>query len=153
MATHDTKMNPLLCETRGIKSTNGIKLVCAGCDPRRKWAFEKLLYANCDYGWKPEESRKYAVQPQRVWATGVHYSEHMKLGKREDMDITTLRAYHYHNTVNSRTELCRAFPHTPNGEPNSLNVRNCTVDLSMANLAPTIKRYELAVVGKQPFIL
>ncbi|KAG0612337.1 hypothetical protein M758_6G019500 [Ceratodon purpureus] len=120
----------------------------------RKWAFEKLVYANCDYGWKPDESRKYAVQPQRVWATGVHRSEHMKLdGKQEDMEITTLRAYHYHNTANGRTELCREFPLSPNGEPNSLNVRNCTLDFSMATLAPTIKSYELAMVGKQPFIL
>jgi hypothetical protein len=121
---------------------------------RRKWAFEKLVYANCDYGWTPQESHKYAVQPQRVWATGVHYSEHMKLGKAEDMDTTALLAYHYHSTINSRTsELCRDFPQNSNGEPNSLNVKNCTVDRSMAALAPSIKRYELAMVGEQPFIL
>ncbi len=47
------------------------------------------MYASCDYGRGLEESRKYAAQPQRVWATGVHYSEHMKLGKRKDMAITT----------------------------------------------------------------
>lgn len=119
----------------------------------RKWAIEKLVYASCDYGWTPDESRKYAVQPQRVWATGVHYSEHMKLGRSEDLAATALRAYHYHNTVNARREVCRAFPSSPSGEPNSLNVRNCSVDRSMAALAPIVQRFELAMVGEQPFIL
>lgn len=119
----------------------------------RKWAFEKLVYAKCDYGWKNEESRKYALQPQRVWATGVHYSEHMKEGTQHDMDPAVLRAYHYHNTVNARAELCREFPLRPDGVPNSFNITNCTIDTSMAALAPAVQQFERKIIGDQPFIL
>jgi len=121
---------------------------------RRKWAFEKLVYAKCDYGWVNVESRKYALQPQRVWATGVHYSEHLKSGTKHDMDpATELRSYHYHNTLNAHWEVCKEFPRLPNGEPNSVNVTNCTIDASMAALAPPVQQFELAMVGVQPFIL
>jgi hypothetical protein len=34
------------------------------------------VYANCDYGWTPRESRKYAVQPQRVCHGGPLLGAH-----------------------------------------------------------------------------
>jgi hypothetical protein len=38
----------------------------------------------------------------------------MKLGKVEDMDTTALLAYHYHNTINSRTsDLSQGLPAKP----------------------------------------
>lgn len=119
----------------------------------RKWAFEKLLFANCNYSFEPVESRKYALQPRLVWATGVHYSEHLISGSKVDVSTSLLRSYHYHNTINVRGEVCREFPTGVNGEPNKLNITNCTIDRTMVVLAPVVKQYELAVIGKQPFIL
>lgn len=119
----------------------------------RKWAFEKLLFANCNYGFEPVESRKYVLQPRLAWATGVHYSEHLISGREVDVNASLFRSYHYHNTINVRGEVCREFPTGFNGEPNKLNITNCTVDQTMAMLAPIVKQYELAMIGKQPFIL
>lgn len=110
----------------------------------RKWAFEKLVYAKCDYGWKPVEARKYALQPREAIATGVHYCEYMKKGGEVwDAQEEELRLYHYHGIISTKGEVCQEFTSGTNGSW----ITNCTVDHSMIMLAEQAKQFERNTLG------
>lgn len=80
------------------------------CDCR-KWAFEKLVFANCDYGWAPKYSQKYILKPRSAWATGVHFCEHLKEGNNMlDVGDDKLRLYHYHGVIPIKAEVNILYP-------------------------------------------
>ena len=89
------------------------------------------MYADCDYGWAPMESRKYALQTRKVFATGVHFAEYLKIGETIDVDPKVLQLYHYHGSIGVKSELCVDFTIMLNGDPNYLSIKNCTVDRSL----------------------
>ena len=89
------------------------------------------MCADCDYGWAPMESQKYALQPCKVFAAGVHFAEYLKIGETIDVDPKVLQLYHYHGSIGVKSEICRDFTTGLNGEPNYLSIKNCTVDRTL----------------------
>jgi hypothetical protein len=149
------KVNPILSFKLYQLNTSGKSTSCTdflfGCQLTcRKWAIEKLVYADCDYGWAPMESRKYALQPRKVFATGVHFAEYLKIGETIDVDPKVLRLYHYHDSIGVKSELCRDFTTGLNGEPNYLGIKNCTVDRTLTRHARRAKQFEIDTIGMQP---
>ena len=112
--------------------------LCCNC---RKWGFEKLVYRDVKTGIRRD--RKYAVQPRNVFATGVHMSQNIA-GKTTHKTEGRIKYYHYHGTISDRREPCRQF----------LNVTTTTVDgipyimdTTMRGVAPSVKRFELKMIG------
>jgi len=116
----------------------------------RKWAFEKLVFGNCDFGWAPQYSQKYMLKPRSAWATGVHFCEYLKEGESQDADDNMLRLYHYHGVIPVKSEVCRDFTNGTNGEPNYSEIKNCTLDQSMVAFGNPVKQFELRTIGKLP---
>ncbi|MCO5601716.1 hypothetical protein L7F22_055839 [Adiantum nelumboides] len=140
----------------------------------RKWGLEKLVYRNVKAGkvW----DRKYAIQPRNAFTTGVHRSDHIvgndivrqSLGYFPESLVPKLWYYHFHSTITQFGELCRTFATADSAQP--LNASWATmalepadfydedgtpfrVDGGLAELAQSVKDFELAQIGTQPVIL
>ncbi|XAR52863.1 hypothetical protein NMG60_11021179 [Bertholletia excelsa] len=109
----------------------------------RKWGFEKLVYRDVKRGIRRD--RKYAVQPRNVFATGVHMSQNI-VGKTTHKTEGRIKYFHYHGTIADRREPCRQLVNTTDitvdGTPYVL-------DTTMRDIAGTVKRFELKVIGNQ----
>ncbi|VVB12318.1 unnamed protein product [Arabis nemorensis] len=70
----------------------------------RKWGIEKLAYR--DVKKVPRRDRKYAVQPENVFATGVHMSQNLQ-GRTYHKAESKIRYFHYHGSISQRREPCR----------------------------------------------
>jgi hypothetical protein len=123
---------------------------CGWC---RKWGFEKLVYRKVlKRGIRYD--RKYIVQAQHAEATGVHMSMNMLKGKNLYPKGDQIRYYHYHGTINKRSEVCTTFI-DPQNKTDVQQVRgnNHRIEETMAGIVNDVKAFELQTIGKQPFIL
>lgn len=108
---------------------------------RRKWGFEKLVYKDVKRGIRRD--RKYAVQPRRVYATGVHMSENVA-GKTTHKTEGLIKYFHYHGTIAHRREPCRSLS---NQTQLTLDNTPYVLDTTMRLVAPAVKRFELKMIG------
>lgn len=98
--------------------------------------------------------RKFVVQARHAAATGVHMSMDMKKGKNVYPRGDKIRYYHYHNTINQRQELCRAFvPPANKTEPRRHRRGYHRIDETLSSTTDLVKAYELRTIGILPFIL
>ncbi|KAG6482527.1 hypothetical protein ZIOFF_059158 [Zingiber officinale] len=72
----------------------------------RMWGMEKLVYRDAKRGVRRD--RKYAIQPRRAFATGVHMSQNVA-GRSTHQTEARIRYFHYHGTIADRREPCREF--------------------------------------------
>lgn len=107
----------------------------------RKWGLEKLVYKDVKRGIRRD--RKYAVQPRKVYATGVHMSENVD-GKTTHKTEGKIKYFHYHDTVAHRREPCRSFS---NQTQLTLYQTPYVLDTTMRLVAPAVKRFELKMIG------
>ncbi|KAG7034826.1 Galactan beta-1,4-galactosyltransferase GALS3, partial [Cucurbita argyrosperma subsp. argyrosperma] len=109
----------------------------------RKWGFEKLVYKDVKRGIRRD--RKYAVQPRRVFATGVHMSENVA-GKTTHKTEGKIKYFHYHGTIAHRREPCRSLS---NLTQLTLDDTPFLLDTTMRLVAPAVKRFELKMIGSR----
>ncbi|KAK4440397.1 Galactan beta-1,4-galactosyltransferase GALS3 [Sesamum alatum] len=109
----------------------------------RKWGFEKLVYKDVKRGIRRD--RKYAVQPQNVFATGVHMSQNM-VGKTTHKTEGRIKYFHYHGTIAERREPCRQFL---NSTEITIDGIPYIVDTTMRDIAGAVKRFELKMIGSR----
>ncbi|KAL0363786.1 UNVERIFIED_CONTAM: Galactan beta-1,4-galactosyltransferase GALS2 [Sesamum calycinum] len=107
----------------------------------RKWGFEKLVYKDVKRGIRKD--RKYAVQPQNVFATGVHMSQNM-VGKTTHKTEGRIKYFHYHGTIAERREPCKQFL---NSTETTVDGTPYIVDTTMRDIAGAVKRFELKMIG------
>ncbi|PSS04958.1 Galactan beta-1,4-galactosyltransferase [Actinidia chinensis var. chinensis] len=107
----------------------------------RKWGFEKLVYRDVKRGIRRD--RKYAVQPRNVFATGVHMSQNFA-GKSTYKTEGRIKYYHYHGTISERREPCRQFL---NATTTTVDGIPYVMDTTMRGVAPSVKRFELKMIG------
>ncbi|CAN4117402.1 unnamed protein product [Withania somnifera] len=107
----------------------------------RKWGFEKLVYKDVKKGiWR---DRKYAVQPRNVIATGVHMSQNT-VGKTTHKTEGRIKYFHYHGTIAEHREPCRQLV---NATRITVDQTPYEVDTTMRDIAGTVKRFELKMIG------
>ena len=94
--------------------------------------------------------RKYAIQPRNVLATGVHLSQNLR-GKSFQIRGDKSRYYHYHGTTSFPSEVCRHFVNVSldHFEPIRFENEPFSLDLSMHDLASSIKDFEIEQIGEQ----
>ncbi|KAK4364202.1 hypothetical protein RND71_015560 [Anisodus tanguticus] len=107
----------------------------------RKWGFEKLVYKDVQRGIRRD--RKYAVQPRNVIATGVHMSQNT-VGKTTHKTEGRIKYFHYHGTIAERREPCRQLV---NATTITVDRTPYEVDTTMRDIAGTVKRFELKMIG------
>lgn len=107
----------------------------------RKWGFEKLVYKDVKRGIRRD--RKYAVQPRNVVATGVHMSQNT-VGKTTHKTEGRIKYFHYHGTIAEHREPCRRLV---NATTISVDQTPYEVDTTMRDIAGTVKRFELKMIG------
>lgn len=111
------------------------------------WTFEKLVFKSIKV--RASHDCKYAIQPRKAMATGIHRSGHL-IGENATTYADPLNYYHYHNTINKREEVCDEYV-----DPNLVwvNPRNKSdrfaFDDGLAVVAPRIKQFELDAIGPQ----
>ena len=112
------------------------------------WGFEKLVFKSTKKGVRRD--RKYAIQPRNVFATGVHLSQNLK-GKSLQIRGDKVRYYHYHGTTSFNDEVCRDFINITLDHKDTIwfDKEPFNLDLSMHNLASTIKEFEIEQIGEQ----
>lgn len=117
----------------------------------RKWALEKLVFRNIRE--RKSYDCKYAIQPRKAMATGIHRSGHL-IGSNATMYADPLSYYHYHNTINKREEVCQEFidPGTVYVNPRNKDDK-FVYDDGMVVLVEHIKEFEMDTIGPQPFII
>ncbi|KAJ4734104.1 hypothetical protein LUZ62_023303 [Rhynchospora pubera] len=114
-------------------------------DYANEWGFEKLVYRDSITGIRRD--RKYAIQAQNAYATGIHMSENV-IGNTTHKTEHLIRYYHYHNSINVLGEPCREFkPIPPNGKPTWFEKIPFVYDDNMKKVAPTIKQFEEKMIG------
>ncbi|KAL1205290.1 Galactan beta-1,4-galactosyltransferase GALS3 [Cardamine amara subsp. amara] len=107
----------------------------------RKWGIEKLAYR--DVKKVPRRDRKYAVQPENVFATGVHMSQNLQ-GKTYHKAESKIRYFHYHGSISQRREPCRrlfndtqvVFENTP-----------YVLDTTIRDVGLAVKTFEIRTIG------
>ncbi|CAN4087110.1 unnamed protein product [Withania somnifera] len=107
----------------------------------RKWGFEKLVYKDVKRGIRRD--RKYAVQPRNVIATGVHMSQNT-VGKTTHKTEGRIKYFHYHGTIAEHREPCRQLV---NATTITIDHTPYEVDTTMRDIAGTVKRFELKMIG------
>lgn len=107
----------------------------------RKWGFEKLVYKDVKRGIRRD--RKYAVQPRSVIATGVHMSQNT-VGKTTHKTEGRIKYFHYHGTIAEHREPCRQLV---NATEIIVDRTPYEVDTTMRDIAGTVKRFELKMIG------
>ncbi|XP_015089061.1 galactan beta-1,4-galactosyltransferase GALS3-like [Solanum pennellii] len=107
----------------------------------RKWGFEKLVYKDVKRGIRRD--RKYAVQPRNVIATGVHMSQNT-VGKTTHKTEGRIKYFHYHGTIAEHREPCRQLV---NATTITVDQIPYEVDSTMRDIAGTVKRFELKMIG------
>ncbi|XP_010434312.1 PREDICTED: galactan beta-1,4-galactosyltransferase GALS3-like [Camelina sativa] len=107
----------------------------------RKWGIEKLVYR--DVKKVPRRDRKYAVQPENVFATGVHMSQNLQ-GRTYHKAESKIRYFHYHGSISQRREPCRQlfndsnvfFENTP-----------YVLDTTIREVGLAVRTFELRTIG------
>ncbi len=119
----------------------------------RKWIFEKLVYRKVlKRGIRYD--RKYAVQARHVEATGVHMSMNMLKGKNLYVKGDQIRYYHYHGTLDKRSEVCKHFVDPRNKtEVVTVQHENHRIDETMFEIVAPTKQFELETIGNLPTII
>ncbi|KAK4723264.1 hypothetical protein R3W88_026043 [Solanum pinnatisectum] len=107
----------------------------------RKWGFEKLVYKDVKRGIRRD--RKYAVQPRNVIATGVHMSQNT-VGNTTHKTEGRIKYFHYHGTIAQHREPCRQLV---NATTITVDQTPYEVDTTMRDIAGTVKRFELKMIG------
>ncbi|KAK1281303.1 hypothetical protein QJS04_geneDACA014282 [Acorus gramineus] len=107
----------------------------------RKWGFEKLVYRDVKRGIRRD--RKYAIQPRRAFATGVHMSQNVA-GKTQHKTEGRIKYFHYHGTIANRREPCREFS---NSTELAFEGSPYVFDDTLRSLAGSVKRFELKTIG------
>ncbi|CAK9883304.1 unnamed protein product [Sphagnum jensenii] len=122
-------------------------------DYSRKWIFEKLVYRKVlKRGIRYD--RKYAVQARHVEATGVHMSMNMLKGKNLYVKGDQIRYYHYHGTLDKRSEVCEHFVDPRNKtEVVTVQHENHRIDETMFEIVAPTKQYEIETIGNLPTII
>ncbi|KAJ1259975.1 hypothetical protein BS78_10G196600 [Paspalum vaginatum] len=114
-------------------------------DYSNQWGFEKLVFRNSITGVRRD--RKYAIQAKNAYATGVHMSENI-IGNTTHKTEHLIRYYHYHNTINVLSEVCREFvPIPPNGGLTWSEKTPWYYDDSMKRVADAVREFERATIG------
>ncbi|XP_021893782.1 galactan beta-1,4-galactosyltransferase GALS2-like [Carica papaya] len=109
----------------------------------RKWGFEKLVYR--DVKKVPRRDRKYAVQPRRIMAAGVHLSQHLHGKTYHSMD-GKMKYFHYHGSISQRREPCR---HLFNTTQLSFENNPYILDTTLREAAGPVKKFELKMIGSR----
>uniref|UniRef100_A0ACD5ZEZ2 Uncharacterized protein n=1 Tax=Avena sativa TaxID=4498 RepID=A0ACD5ZEZ2_AVESA len=110
-----------------------------------QWGFEKLVFRNSITGVRRD--RKYAIQAKNAYATGVHMSENV-IGNTTHKTEHLIRYYHYHNTINVLSEVCREFvPVPPKGGLTWSEKTPWYYDDSMKRMANVVREFEKKVIG------
>lgn len=112
-----------------------------------KWTFEKLVFKSI----KVRESHdcKYAIQPRKASATGIHRSGYLIAGN-DTSYADPLNYYHFHNTINKRDEVCEEYVDKNLVYVNPKNPSDrFAFDDGLAVLADHVKEFELDVIGPQ----
>ncbi|KAL0727445.1 hypothetical protein Bca4012_023538 [Brassica carinata] len=107
----------------------------------RKWGFEKMAYR--DVKKVPRRDRKYAVQPQNVFATGVHMSQNLQ-GKTYHKAEGKIRYFHYHGSISQRREPCR---HLFNDSRVFLENNPYVLDTTLRDVGLAVKTFEMRTIG------
>ncbi|CAH8345742.1 unnamed protein product [Eruca vesicaria subsp. sativa] len=107
----------------------------------RKWGFEKMAYR--DVKKVPRRDRKYAVQPQNVFATGVHMSQNLQ-GKTYHKAESKVRYFHYHGSISQRREPCR---HLFNDSRVVFENNPYVLDTTIRDVGLAVKTFEMRTIG------
>ncbi|CAN7070915.1 unnamed protein product [Brassica oleracea var. botrytis] len=107
----------------------------------RKWGFEKMAYR--DVKKVPRRDRKYAVQPQNVFATGVHMSQNLQ-GKTYHKAESKIRYFHYHGSISQRREPCR---HLFNDSRVVFENNPYVLDTTIRDVGLAAKMFEMRTIG------
>lgn len=112
------------------------------CEFDRKWGFEKLVYR--DSTTNIRRNKKYAVQPRSLYATGVHFSQHLagKTYKTEDR----MKYFHYHGIIAKRRESCKIFATSTQVTQAKITY---VIDTTMRDIARVIKKFEFKMIGSR----
>ncbi|KAG5016980.1 hypothetical protein JHK82_022625 [Glycine max] len=107
-----------------------------------KWGFEKLVYR--DSTTNIRRNKKYAVQPRSLYATGVHFSQHLagKTYKTEDR----MKYFHYHGIIAKRRESCKIFATSTQVTQAKITY---VIDTTMRDIARVIKKFEFKMIGSR----
>ncbi|XP_068656845.1 galactan beta-1,4-galactosyltransferase GALS3-like [Aristolochia californica] len=107
----------------------------------RMWVMEKMVYRDVKRGIRRD--RKYAIQPRKVFATGVHMSQNV-VGRTQHKTYRQIMYFHYHGTISYRRDPCSEFINTTKltyeGVPYVL-------DQTLRGTAALVKRFELKTIG------
>ncbi|CAL5184435.1 unnamed protein product [Lathyrus oleraceus] len=109
----------------------------------RKWGIEKLVYKDVKKGIRRD--RKYAVQPRRLFATGVHMSQNLD-GKTTHNTEGRIKYFHYHGTIAQRRESCKVFL---NSTETTYDKTPYGLDTTLRDIAGVIKKFELKMIGNR----
>ncbi|CAE6186274.1 unnamed protein product [Arabidopsis arenosa] len=107
----------------------------------RKWGIEKLAYR--DVKKVPRRDRKYAVQPENVFATGVHMSQNLQ-GKTYHKAESKIRYFHYHGSISQRREPCR---HLFNDSRVVFENSPYVLDTTIRDVGLAVRTFELRTIG------
>ncbi|KAF7801314.1 galactan beta-1,4-galactosyltransferase GALS3-like [Senna tora] len=109
----------------------------------RKWGFEKYVYRDVKRGIRRD--RKYAVQPRRLYATGVHMSENVE-GKTTHKTEGRIMYFHYHGTIAERRESCRTLLNSTTTQF-TFDKTPYVLDTTMRDIGGVIKKFEQRMIG------
>ncbi|KAI9126892.1 hypothetical protein K1719_002488 [Acacia pycnantha] len=109
----------------------------------RKWGIEKFVYRDARKGIRRD--RKYAVQPRRLFATGVHMSENIE-GKTTHNTEGKIMYYHYHGTIAEKRESCRVLL---NSTQVTFEKIPYVMDTTMRDIAGFIRKFETKMIGSR----
>ncbi|CAL9226166.1 unnamed protein product [Arabidopsis halleri] len=107
----------------------------------RKWGIEKLAYR--DVKKVPRRDRKYAVQPENVFATGVHMSQNLQ-GKTYHKAESKIRYFHYHGSISQRREPCR---HLFNDSRVVFENTPYVLDTTIRDVGLAVRTFELRTIS------
>ncbi|CAH8275963.1 unnamed protein product [Arabidopsis lyrata] len=107
----------------------------------RKWGIEKLAYR--DVKKVPRRDRKYAVQPENVFATGVHMSQNLQ-GKTYHKAESKIHYFHYHGSISQRREPCR---HLFNDSRVVFENTPYVLDTTIRDVGLAVRTFELRTIG------
>ncbi|RWW83343.1 hypothetical protein BHE74_00008154 [Ensete ventricosum] len=120
--------------------------LCRTTDHRktaRMWGIEKLVYRDVKRGVRRD--RKYAIQPRRAFATGVHMSQNLA-GRSLHKTDGRIKYFHYHGTISARRDPCEEFVNatavTYDGTPYIL-------DETLRRVAGAVRRFEHKMIGSR----